>query len=200
VVGQRRITCHMQQVVRQHHPVRVLRHTHAAPENPPLRREQPPVLHPDEQIANRTSRFGTGDRKRSLNDSQRPNFRGVRVTLGTGYNPGEGNRRASRSASSPGIHNSQLSSRTGGEGNYQNAAKSNGVIWWRHAEPMPRGLCFGVALSSQLVVVVYSGLRTGRETQWETIWKTVEGDTVRATARETGQWRQRGHCHRRSIS
>jgi hypothetical protein len=31
-----------------------------------------------------------------LNDGQIPNFRGVRVAHGTSYNPGEGNRRASR--------------------------------------------------------------------------------------------------------
>jgi hypothetical protein len=41
--------------------------------------------------------FGTGrDTEWSLNDGQRPNFRGVRVALGTGYNRVEGNRRASR--------------------------------------------------------------------------------------------------------
>ena len=37
-----------------------------------------------------------GDRKWSLNDGQIPNFRVVRVALGTGYNRVEGNRRASR--------------------------------------------------------------------------------------------------------
>ena len=40
--------------------------------------------------------FGTARQKMALNDLQQPNFRGVRVALGTRYNPGEGNRRASR--------------------------------------------------------------------------------------------------------
>jgi hypothetical protein len=42
--------------------------------------------------------LGHGDshRNRTCNDGQIPHFRGVRVALGTGYNPGEGNRRASR--------------------------------------------------------------------------------------------------------
>jgi hypothetical protein len=36
------------------------------------------------------------DRKCSLNIGRIPNVRGVRVALGAGYHPGEGNRRASR--------------------------------------------------------------------------------------------------------
>jgi hypothetical protein len=41
-----------------------------------------------------------GGRKWPLNEAQRPQFRGVRVALlGTGYNPGEGNRWASRNGS-----------------------------------------------------------------------------------------------------
>jgi hypothetical protein len=40
-------------------------------------------------------RFGTG-RQKPLNEGQIPNLRGVRVALGTGYDPGEGNRRAAR--------------------------------------------------------------------------------------------------------
>jgi hypothetical protein len=37
--------------------------------------------------------FGTARQKMALNDGQISNFRGVRVALGTGYNPGEGGRR-----------------------------------------------------------------------------------------------------------
>jgi hypothetical protein len=49
-------------------------------------------------VANRNVRGLTrGDRKRPLNDGQTPNVRVVRVHVGTGYNRGEGNRRASRS-------------------------------------------------------------------------------------------------------
>jgi hypothetical protein len=40
--------------------------------------------------------FGTGRQKGSLNEGQIPNFRVVRVHVSTGYNRGEGNRRASR--------------------------------------------------------------------------------------------------------
>jgi hypothetical protein len=37
-----------------------------------------------------------GDRKWSLNDGRILDFRGIRVALGAGFNPGEGNRRATR--------------------------------------------------------------------------------------------------------
>jgi hypothetical protein len=40
--------------------------------------------------------WARGDREWSLNDGQLPNFRAVRVALGTGYNRVEGNRQASR--------------------------------------------------------------------------------------------------------
>jgi hypothetical protein len=45
--------------------------------------------------------LGFGDRKGSLNEGQAPNFRVVRVALGTGYYPGEGNRRVSQAISYP---------------------------------------------------------------------------------------------------
>jgi hypothetical protein len=41
-------------------------------------------------------RFGAGDRNWPLNDLQITDVRVVRVALGVGHNPGEGNRRASR--------------------------------------------------------------------------------------------------------
>jgi hypothetical protein len=52
-------------------------------------------------FANRMIRvWHWGDRNRPLNDGQqRPNSRGVRAALGTGYSRGEGNRRASRERS-----------------------------------------------------------------------------------------------------
>ena len=50
------------------------------------------------KVANRNVRgvLVRGDGEWSLNDGHILNFRGVRVALGTSYNPGEGNRRASR--------------------------------------------------------------------------------------------------------
>jgi hypothetical protein len=68
------------------------------------------------KIANRTIRgLARGDRKWSLNEAQRPNFRIMRVALGTGYNLGEGNRRISRNGRLPPnplrIPDSQLSHR-----------------------------------------------------------------------------------------
>jgi hypothetical protein len=47
--------------------------------------------HPPQRL-----RIGRGDRNWPLNEAHRPNFRGVRVHVSTGYNPGERNRRASR--------------------------------------------------------------------------------------------------------
>ena len=50
------------------------------------------------KVANRYSKvWARGDVKRSLNDGQIPNVRGVRVSFGTGYSPGEGNRPRERS-------------------------------------------------------------------------------------------------------
>jgi hypothetical protein len=51
--------------------------------------------HKDNEKANRNVRSWR-HREWSLNDGQIPNFRGVRVASGTGYNRVEGNRRASR--------------------------------------------------------------------------------------------------------
>jgi hypothetical protein len=45
---------------------------------------------------NNGSGLARGDRKRPLNEAQIPHLRGVRVALGTGYNLGEGSRRAWR--------------------------------------------------------------------------------------------------------
>jgi hypothetical protein len=42
------------------------------------------------------NRVGTGRQKWSLNEEQRPKFRGVRVNPGTGYNRVKGNRRVSQ--------------------------------------------------------------------------------------------------------
>jgi hypothetical protein len=52
------------------------------------------------KVANRrnTSVGARRDRRWSLNERQTPHVRGVRVALGTGYHPGEGNRRASRNS------------------------------------------------------------------------------------------------------
>jgi hypothetical protein len=51
----------------------------------------------DPQVANRNARvWPRGDREWPLNDRQIPNFLRVRVALGTGYNPAQGNRRARR--------------------------------------------------------------------------------------------------------
>jgi hypothetical protein len=54
------------------------------------------ALHSDGKVANRTDRFWHGAAENPLNEGHRPNFRGVRVALGTGYNRVEGNRRALR--------------------------------------------------------------------------------------------------------
>jgi hypothetical protein len=59
---------------------------------------QPPGGAATQKLRIVTLRFGTGRQKtESLDDGQIPHFRVVRVALGTGYNRGEGNRRASRS-------------------------------------------------------------------------------------------------------
>jgi hypothetical protein len=51
------------------------------------------------KVANRnTEGLARRERKWSLNEGQIPNSRGVRVGLGTGYNPDERNRRASRNS------------------------------------------------------------------------------------------------------
>jgi hypothetical protein len=50
----------------------------------------------DGKVANRSQGSARGDRNRPSNDGQIPNVRGVRVHVSTGYNRGEGNRRASR--------------------------------------------------------------------------------------------------------
>jgi hypothetical protein len=53
--------------------------------------EEEEVRYSDEKVANRNIRVGhRGDRKRPLNDGQRPKLRGVRVVLSTGYSPVRG--------------------------------------------------------------------------------------------------------------
>ena len=55
------------------------------------------VLFSDAKVANRNAKVGHGATENGpLNDGQIPNFRGVRVALGTGCDRAEGNRRASR--------------------------------------------------------------------------------------------------------
>jgi hypothetical protein len=52
--------------------------------------------------------FGAGRQKMALNDGQIPNVRGVRAHVSTGYNRGEGNRRASRNGLVSDLHRKSL--------------------------------------------------------------------------------------------
>jgi hypothetical protein len=54
----------------------------------------PLTMYSDENVANRKGRVWHGATETGVNDGQMPNFRGVRIALGTGYAPVEANRRA----------------------------------------------------------------------------------------------------------